>query len=466
MSSSDGGDVDPVKQAAEAAEKKREGDAKVKEALDKLGMDRLPEGGLTTAQQQAAQAKYGRNEIPKKKVNPILRFLSFMWNPLSWAMEVAAIIAIGIVDYIDFILIVGLLLINASIGYYEEASAGDAIAALEKALAPHCKCWRDGKLELLYPSAEIVPGDILQVRIGDVLPADVVLLQGGGLKVDTAALTGESIPRSNKHGDVAFSGSTIVGGEQEVLVTAIGIETFFGKAVALVSGAGVSGHFQLVLRSVGYFCIIFIVIWVFVELVVQFAGRHVPCSGVTDLGNCQVLLNILVLIVGGIPIAMPTVLSVTMAIGASQLAKKDAIVKRLTAVEEMAGMNILCSDKTGTLTLNKLSVYEALPYVADCSPADVLMHGAMAASIKNQDAIDTAILNYYRDNESLAKLRPIYNPAAHETEGDVTQMKYYPFDPVSKVTRAKMKNKKTNTIFFTMKGAPQVVLKICKQRKT
>jgi H+-transporting ATPase len=463
-SSSEGGH-DPEKAKAEEAKKNAEGATKVKEALDKLGLSAVPENGLNDAEVAAAQAKYGRNELPKKNVNPILRFLSFMWNPLSWAMETAAIIAIGLVDYIDFILIVLLLLINSSIGYYEEAAAGDAIAALESALAPQCKCKRNGKLIMDLQSSELVPGDVIQIRLGDVIPADIILLKGGGLKIDQAALTGESIPSNKKYGDIGFSGATVVQGEQEALVTAIGTETFFGKAVALVAETGPSGHFQTVLKTVGYFCIVFIVIWVFVELVVQFAGRRVPCSGVTEYGNCQVLQNILILIVGGIPIAMPTVLSVTMAVGAGKLAERDAIVKRLTAVEEMAGMDILCSDKTGTLTLNKLSVYEALPYVKTCSPSEIAFQAALAASSKNEDAIDYAILNYLKDTPSLADLKARYDPAESETKGDFQQLKYYPFDPVSKVTRAKILSKKDGVVFFTMKGAPQVVLNRAKNKE-
>jgi len=462
-SSSDGGAAKKEKSPG-GEEKGAAGEAALKAVLNTLGMDAVPEGGLTDAQVAAAQAKYGKNALPKKKVNPILRFLSFMWNPLSWAMEVAAIIAIGLVDYIDFILIFSLLILNSSIGYYEEAAAGDAIAALEKALSPTCKCWRNGHLDMDLLSTELVPGDRIQLRLGDVIPADCTLLQGGGLKIDQAALTGESIPKNAKFGDIGYSGATVQQGEQEALVHAIGTQTFFGKAVALVAGTEVSGHFQTVLKSVGYFCIFFIVVWVVIELIVQFAGRLVPCSGVTEVGNCQVLQNILVLIVGGIPIAMPTVLSVTMAIGAGQLAEKDAIVKRLTAVEEMAGMNVLCSDKTGTLTLNKLSVYEAIPYVKSCSAAEVLFHAALAASFKNEDAIDVAILGYFKDHPTLSELRRRYDPKDNETKGDFQQLKYYPFDPVSKVTRAKIKSKKDGVIFFTMKGAPQVVLNRAKNK--
>jgi len=445
-----------VGEGAEGADNKR--DADFRAVLTSLGMDVVPDGGLTDAEVHAARLKYGSNALPKKKVNPVLRFLSFMWNPLSWAMEVAAIIAIGLVDYIDFILIVGLLLINASIGYYEEAAAGDAIAALEGALQPTCKCWRNGHLDLKLDTKDLVPGDRIQLRLGDIVPADCTLMKGGGLKINNAAITGESEPRATKYGEIAFYGATVETGEQEAIVHAIGISTEFGKAVALVAGTGVSGHFQLVLKTVGYFCIVFIIIWVFVELVVQFAGRDAPCSGVTENGNCQILQNILVLIVGGIPIAMPTVLSVTMAIGAGKLAEKDAIVKRLTAVEEMAGMNILCSDKTGTLTLNKLSVYEAIPYVKSCSASEILFQAALAASGKNEDAIDKAVLGYLRDDPSMTSLKERYDPKDNATKGDFQQLKYYPFDPVNKVTRAKVLSRKDNVVFFTMKGAPQVVL--------
>jgi H+-transporting ATPase len=174
----------------------------------------------------------------------------------------------------------------------------------------------------------------------------------------------------------------------KAIVHATGLSTFFGKAADLVNRSEKKSHIHLVLKSIAYFCIIFIMVGVVAELITQFAIRGKPCTGVSD-GDCAPLNNILVLVVGGLPIAMPTVLSVTMALGASALAKKKAIVSRLTVVEEIAGMEILCSDKTGTLTKNELSVKDPVAYVGDL--ADVIFDAALAAKPENGDAIDMGI---------------------------------------------------------------------------
>jgi H+-transporting ATPase len=206
---------------------------------------------------------------------------------------------------------------------------------------------RDGKWSE-QDAAILVPGDIISVKLGDIIPADARLLEGDPLKIDQSALTGESLPVTKYPSEAVYSGSTCKQGEIEAVVTSTGLRTFFGKAAHLVDSTNNVGHFQKVLTSIGNFCICTIAIGIVIEVLVMYAIQRRPYRVGID--------NILVLLIGGIPIAMPTVLSVTMAIGSHKLSQQGAITKRMTAIEEMAGMDVLCSDKTGTLTLNKLTV--------------------------------------------------------------------------------------------------------------
>jgi H+-transporting ATPase len=314
-------------------------------------------------------------------------------------MEAAAIIAIALLDYADFALIMALLIINCTISYVEESSADKAIKALASALAPKAKALRDGAL-VTVAAVDLVPGDIVMIRLGDIVPADVkILSEGEGhgeetpLTVDQAALTGESLPVKRSTGGVAFAGSAIKQGERHCLVYATGASTFFGRAAALLGGEPNVANLQRVMSRIGAICLCTIGLWCVIELGVQFGAYGHECSG--GVGGCPTLLNMLVIVVGGIPIAMPTVLSVTLALGAYQLAKHGAIVSRMSAVEELAGLNILCSDKTGTLTLNKLTVD-----VGNVRPgggftvADVLKLGALSANIANEEPIDVSFSLY------------------------------------------------------------------------
>lgn len=326
------------------------------------------EKGLSSAEAEKRLAEYGPNKLPESSRNSFLVFLSYMWNPLSWAMEAAAIIAIALLDYADFALIMALLLVNATISFVEESNADKAIKALTSALAPKAKVLRDGEPKTIE-AQHLVPGDIVIIRLGDIVPADVKILEEGDgtqegetpLQCDQAALTGESLPVKKYSRDVCFSGSTIKQGERHCMVYATGMDTFFGRAAALLGESDNVANLQIIMTKIGSICLVTIGIWCIIELAVLFGYYDHSCTG--GEGNCPALTNMLVIIVGGIPIAMPTVLSVTLALGAYNLAKDGAIVSRMSAVEEMAGMDILCSDKTGTLTLNKLTVD-----IATCAP--------------------------------------------------------------------------------------------------
>nr|KYP47039.1 ATPase 11, plasma membrane-type [Cajanus cajan] len=376
--------------------------------------------GLSSEQVQQRLDLFGYNKLEEKKESKILKFLGFMWNPLSWVMEAAAIMAIAMAhgggeggDYQDFAGIVILLLINSTISFIEENNAGNAAAALMARLAPKAKILRDGKWSEEEASV-LVPGDIISIKLGDIIPADARLLEGDPLKIDQSALTGESLPVTKNPEDGVYSGSTCKQGEIEAVVIATGVHTFFGKAAHLVENTTHIGHFQKVLTSTRNFCICSIAVGMIIEIIVIYAihGKHYR-NGID---------NLLVLLIGGIPIAMPTVLSVTMAIGSHKLAQQGAITKRMTAIEEMAGMDVLCSDKTGTLTLNKLSVDKNIieVFVKDVDSDMVVLMAARASRLENQDAIDCAIVSMLADPK--------------EARAGIQEVHFLPFNPTDKRT--------------------------------
>jgi len=393
---------------------------------------------------------FGPNKLEEKKESKLLKFLGFMWNPLSWVMEAAALMAIGLAngdgkppDWQDFVGIVCLLVINSTISFIEENNAGNAAAALMAGLAPKTKVLRDGKWSE-QEAAILVPGDIISIKLGDIVPADARLLEGDPLKIDQSALTGESLPVTKHPGQEVYSGSTCKQGEIEAVVIATGVHTFFGKAAHLVDNTNQVGHFQKVLTAIGNFCICSIAVGMLAEIIVMYPIQHRKYRDGID--------NLLVLLIGGIPIAMPTVLSVTMAIGSHRLSQQGAITKRMTAIEEMAGMDVLCSDKTGTLTLNKLSVDKNLIEVFEkgVDKEHVMLLAARASRIENQDAIDAAIVGTLADPK--------------EARAGVREVHFLPFNPVDKRTALTYIDGNGNW-HRASKGAPEQIMELCKLRE-
>ena len=296
--------------------------------------------GLTQAEATKRLAQYGPNEIEEKKGSPLIKFLMYFWGPIPWMIEVAVVLSGVVRHWPDFFIILLLLVANATIGFWEERQAGNAIDALKARLAIKARVQRDGKW-VTPPAREVVPGDIIRLRLGDIVPADARLLDGDGISVDQSALTGESLPASKTSGDAVFSGSIVRRGEIGALVYATGGKTYFGQTAELVQSAVTKSHFQKAVLKIGNYLIILAVVLVSVIVGIGiYRGEPV----------LTVLQFALVLTVAAIPVAMPTVLSVTMAVGARVLAKKQAIVSKLVAIEELAGVDVLCADKTGTLT--------------------------------------------------------------------------------------------------------------------
>ncbi|XP_042418013.1 ATPase 10, plasma membrane-type-like [Zingiber officinale] len=402
--------------------------------------------GLSSTDAEARLQLFGLNKLEEKPENKFLKFLSFMWNPLSWVMEAAAVMAIAMAngggqgpDWQDFVGIICLLILNSTISFIEENNAGDAAAALMARLAPKCKVLRDAQWQE-KDAAILVPGDIISIKLGDIIPADARLLEGDPLKVDQSALTGESLPVTKIRGDLVFSGSICKQGEIEAVVIATGIHSFFGKAALLVDSTEVVGHFQKVLTSIGNFCICSIAVGIILEIIVMFPVQHRSYRNGIN--------NLLVLLIGGIPIAMPTVLSVTLAIGSHRLSQQGAITKRMTAIEELAGMDVLCSDKTGTLTLNRLTVDRNLVEVFsdDMDKDMVILLAARASRLENQDAIDTAIVNMLADPK--------------EARANITEVHFFPFNPVDKRTAITYIDVDGNW-YRASKGAPEQILNLC-----
>jgi len=389
--------------------------------------------GLSQAEAEKRLTQYGPNEIEEKSTNPLLKFLSYFWGPIPWMIEAAVILSAVAQHWPDFAIILVLLLANAVVGFWEEHQAGNAIAALKAKLAIQARVRRDGKW--ISPAVrEIVPGDVIRVRLGDIVPADARLLEGDPIEVDQSALTGESLPAERKPGEAVFSGSIVRQGEIGAMVYATGPKTYFGKTAQLVQEAHTVSHFQSAVLKIGnYLIILAVTLVVLILAVALFRGDAMLTT----------LQFALVLTVAAIPVAMPTVLSVTMAVGARLLATKEAIVTRLAAIEELAGTDVLCSDKTGTLTQNKLTLGN--PFSVSGIPADqVILNAALASRADNQDTIDLAVLGASKNDQALNGYQVVH---------------FQPFDPVHKRTEATVTGADGKQ-FQVAKGAPQVILEL------
>ncbi|XP_039033863.1 ATPase 9, plasma membrane-type-like [Hibiscus syriacus] len=425
----------------------------VEEMFQKLKCSR---DGLSSEEGEKRLHIFGPNKLEGKQESKLLKFLGFMWNPCHGLHRYR-----GVAVY---------QLHEATISFIGENNVGNAAAALMAGLAPKTKVLRDGKWSEQEASI-LVPGDIISIKLGDIVPADARLLEGDSLKIDRSPLNGESLPVNKNAGNEVFSGSTVKQGEIEVVVIATGVHTLFGKATHLVDSTNNVGHFQQVLTAIGNFCICSIAVGMLIEIVVMYPIQHRKYRDGTD--------NLLVILIGGIPIAMPTVLSVTMAIGYHRLSQQGAITKRMTAIEEMAGMDVLCNDKTGTLTLKKLTVDKSLievgprievetnygsmmhlissrnrpvtfqVFARNVNKDMVLLLAARASRVENQDAVDTCIVGMLGDHK--------------EARAGATEVHFFPFNPVDKRT-AMTYIQPDGSWHQASKGAPEQIIDLCNLR--
>jgi H+-transporting ATPase len=387
--------------------------------------------GLSTLEAKKRLQHYGYNAITEKRVHPLLKLLSYFWGPIPWMIEIAAILSALVKHWADLIIILVLLVINAVVGFWHEYEAGNAIEQLKKKLAPKALALRDSKWQLIE-ARELVPGDIGRLRLGDIVPADMKLIDGDYLSIDQSVLTGESLPVDKKALDIVYSGSIVKQGEMTGLVIATGMHTYFGKTASLVEEAKSVSHFQKAVLLIGDYLIYIAIGLAFVLLLVGLE-RHWPFL--------ELLQFVLILTIASIPVAMPAVLTVTMAVGALTLSKMGAIVSRLESIEEMAGIDLLFADKTGTLTQNKLTLGETVTFAARDSN-ELILAAALASKSEDQDAIDLAILKGLKNPEVLSQYRVD---------------KFIPFNPVDKRTEACIKGVGGERVYVT-KGAPQVII--------
>uniref|UniRef100_A0A7S0H6Z2 Plasma membrane ATPase n=1 Tax=Amorphochlora amoebiformis TaxID=1561963 RepID=A0A7S0H6Z2_9EUKA len=419
---------------------------------DEIVVSETPETGLTSGEAKLRLAKYGYNQLPEKKESLILKFLSFFWGPmpcmiwLAAAVELVQCVTGSKEHYADFAVLLGLQFANGTVAFFEEHNAGNAIAELKASLAPKANVTRDGQ-NMIINARELVPGDLITLQIGSVIPADAQLIGERTIEVDQAALTGESLPVTMKAGDTAKMGSTVRRGEMDAVVVKTGANTFFGRAAGMISEVRQQGRFQKVLFNVMSFLMGLATVLVIIILCILLVDNGTSTKQLLEsIGTAVVIL------IASIPIAMQVVATVTMAVGAGMLAKKKAIVARLSAIEELAGMHTLCSDKTGTLTLNKLKLDDPIMF-GPMSAERLVFVSALAAKRLDagQDAIDTCITNKALENSTKAEM------------GEYKQVNFIPFDPAIKRTEATLEHPKEGRFRVTKGAAPQI-LELCVDR--
>lgn len=414
-----------------------------------------PHHGLTDQEVRQRTMKFGPNKLEEKKRNKLLELLKCFWGPMPIMIWIAMFVEILEEDWPDFGVLLALQLINGILGWYEDMKAGDAIEALKNSLKPKATCKRNGRWDGEFPAAQLVPGDIVMLGAGASVPADCELL-GGPLQVDQAALTGESLPVTMKAGQVAKMGSTITTGECEGIVYDHGPNTFFGKTASMIANVDEIGHFQKILLKItgflmGVSCVL-----------VAIAGALLLKRGSKPLDSVAFCV---VLLVASIPIAMPVVSTATMALGSRALSAKGAIVTRLASIEEVAGMDMLCSDKTGTLTKNIMELQEEVPTFTDgVTKVDVLKYAAMAAKWEEppKDALDTLVLKSFDPDVKPTKENPkptqlsFPRPKLTELLSPYKMIDHTPFNPTDKKTESVIQG--PDGYFKVSKGAPHVIL--------
>lgn len=390
--------------------------------------------GLSSSDADRRLKQCGYNVIEEKKQSLILKFLRYFWGPIPWMIEIAGILSAVVQRWADFYIILTLLMVNGLVDFWEEFKAGNAIEALKKKLTQKCLVKRDGKWQEM-DAAQLVPGDIIRLRLGNIIPADAKLIEGDYLTVDQSTLTGESLPITKKVDELVFSGSVAKQGEMIALVTSTGQNTLFGRTTKLVEKAKPVSHFQKAVLQIGDYLI---------YLSLGLACLLILIQLLRGSSFLELVQFVLILVIASIPVAMPAVLSVTMALGALKLSKMKAVVTRLESIEEIAGIDVLCCDKTGTLTQNQLTLGEVISF-SQKDPQIIILHAVLASEEENQDSIDLAILKGLKDPQALKSY---------------TQEKFTPFDPVRKRTDAKIHDA-NGAIFYVTKGALQVIMALC-----
>jgi H+-transporting ATPase len=407
--------------------------ASVSDTLAALHVD--VETGLTPTEVSIRRKEYGYNEVAEKKGHPVLMFLGKFWGLSAWMLELIMVLSAVLGNYLNLAVVGALLLVNAVLSFTQEHRAAGVVETLRRRLRVSARVRRDSSWQVI-PARELVPGDIVRVRPGDIIPADVKLLTGA-LKVDQSALTGESKDADKSPGEVLSSGSVVRRGEGNGVVMLTGARTYFGRTTELVQEARPKLHIEAVVTKV--------VRWLFV-IVGALLCVVVVLSLIRDTPLIEMIPLMLVLLVSAVPVALPVMFTVSMAVGAKELAKRGVLVTRLSAAEDAATMDVLCVDKTGTITMNQLAVTGVIP-LEDATETDVLFAGALASREANQDPIDLAFL-------AAARERHIFDSLPK-----VARVSFVPFDAENRRTEAVVEQ--TGQRLRVMKGAVRTVAQAC-----
>ncbi|MDP3150846.1 MAG: plasma-membrane proton-efflux P-type ATPase [Ignavibacteria bacterium] len=390
--------------------------------------------GLADSEVKDRLEKFGKNEIVEKKQNSLLEFILRYWGPMPWLLEIALGLAFALNHYFEGIIIFILLTTNAIIGQIHAGSSQKVIDLLKNKLAVRSKVLRNKKWSE-EDAKGIVNGDIISVKLGDIVPADAKIISGE-LSIDQSALTGESLPIEAHPSDIIYSGSVVTRSEATGIVVNTGANTFFGKTVELVKIAKPKSHQEAIMMAVVKYMIY---LGIAASLLVSITGL------LMHLNIVIMLTFIIVVLLGAIPAALPAVLTIVQSVGATELAKKGALVTKLESVEDAASIDIICFDKTGTITQNKLSVMDAVP-ISGNKIEDVLRIAALTSQSEGMDLIDLAVIEFAK------KSGVNFN--------DYKQVSYTPFDPSTKKTEALIET--GGKRFRAVKGAEQMILSLCR----
>jgi H+-transporting ATPase len=407
------------------------GSLRAEEVMRLLGAN--IETGLPSVEVEKRLKQYGFNEVPEKKTSPIITFAKKFWGLTAWMLEIIIVLSWFLQRYADLYIVTGLLVFNSVLGFVEEQRASSSVEALKEKLRVNARVLRDGVWKIV-PARELVPGDMVRIRSGDFVPADVKIVTGD-LHIDQSALTGESLTVEKKLDDVLYSGSIVKRGESNGIVISTGVKTYFGRTAQLVQLARPKLHIEEVISSVVRRLLIIVIALITVALVF---------SVLRTVSLLDVLPIVLVLLLSAIPVALPAMFTVSMAIGSMELAKKGVLVTRLSAAEDAATVNVLCADKTGTVTQNRLSIAEVIP-LSGFNEKEVVLYGALASQEANQDPIDMAFIE-------LAKLENL-------GADTFVQKTFAPFDPGTRRTEATVQ--KDGNEFKVVKGAVRAIAETC-----
>ena len=407
--------------------------ASVPETLAALQVN--PDTGLTRAEVDVRRKENGYNEVAEKKRHPVLNFLRKFWGISAWMLELIMALSVVLRKYSDLAVVGALLVVNAVLSFTQEHRAAGVVETLRRRLQVNARVRRDSSWQVI-PARDLVPGDIVRVRSGDIVPADVKLLTGA-LRVDQSALTGESKDADKAPGEVLSSGSVVRRGEGNGVVMLTGAKTYFGRTTELVQEARPKLHIEAVVAKV--------VRWLFV-IVGALLGVVIVLSLIRHVPLLEMIPLMLVLLMSAVPVALPVMFTVSMAVGAKELAKRGVLVTRLSATEDAATMDVLCVDKTGTITMNQLAVTGVIP-LEHATESDVLFTGALASQEANQDPIDLAFL-------AAAKERHVFDNVPK-----AAPVSFAPFDAKNRRTEAVVEQ--NGQRLRAMKGAVRTVAEAC-----